>query len=601
MAFRSTQSRSPSATATANSEASVTPEPSKRPLSSTPTPSTTSTRLPSVLERPRSPPAGTSPATTIPPPLTTTSTTSATATTITTATTIGLKRPRSPSLIGNFNATNQPFFATAQEPPRKMSRFAGPTDSWQGQHPHHPAMQDRVVLPPLSTAVDNGLTPSRRPSMVSSPTSYTTTPQGGSYAFTNTFESQRPQQGSGSMPSPSMNNVNGDHGQHPYRRPSMAGRSQSTMINGRTPASPMSQDIHQAPRLTSAYSDPNTTTTASMSWNIPPPTNSSDRPNNATYSAYGDYSTGGSFDTSASMAGEGTPQSPSFAFTSNGFAAAAAAQPGMYTLNNTTARAAAHHHAHHQSFSLAAQLSASSQSTPTPSSASSSTLINSEQSQNHTPTPIEEELAQLRTKVRELEFVNDLVQLRVVELENEKSKLLGGSNGGSDKGSSTAGSPSSRSTSSTLVLNTEADPDFQSSWQKRTEARIKRFCSLNRAGNALCAWHDSRRERRAYPPRMAPPGTLNCGCTYEEALFEESLSRHKVGSYLPGEMVRMDPALRNPLLALLQWRYGYKDGDFERDPSNGRWVDGEGEHVWQQKASSGGSSSRRKQSDPEAT
>ncbi|KAG8950343.1 hypothetical protein FRC04_007785 [Tulasnella sp. 424] len=189
----------------------------------------------------------------------------------------------------------------------------------------------------------------------------------------------------------------------------------------------------------------------------------------------------------------------------------------MYTLNNTTARAAAHHHAHHQSFSLAAQLSASSQSTPTPSSASSSTLINSEQSQNHTPTPIEEELAQLRTKVRELEFVNDLVQLRVVELENEKSKLLGGGNGGSDKGSSTAGSPSSRSTSSTLVLNTEADPDFQSSWQKRTEARIKRFCSLNRAGNALCAWHDSRRERRAYPPRMAPPGTLNCGCTYEEA------------------------------------------------------------------------------------
>ncbi|KAF8431543.1 hypothetical protein L210DRAFT_3361543, partial [Boletus edulis BED1] len=72
------------------------------------------------------------------------------------------------------------------------------------------------------------------------------------------------------------------------------------------------------------------------------------------------------------------------------------------------------------------------------------------------------------------------------------------------------------------------------SWKARTDARIRLFCSLNRAGNALCSWHDSRRERRAYPPRMAPPGCLNCGCTYDEALFEESLSRHGVGSYHPG-------------------------------------------------------------------
>ncbi|KAG8950344.1 hypothetical protein FRC04_007786 [Tulasnella sp. 424] len=172
-------------------------------------------------------------------------------------------------------------------------------------------MQDRVVLPPLSTAVDNGLTPSRRPSMVSSPTSYTPT-----------VKWQRPQQGSGSMPSPSMNNVNDNHN-HPYRRPSMTGRSLSTMINDRTPASPISQDIHQAPRLTSAYTDPNTTTTASMSWNIPPPTNSTNRPSNATYSAYGDYSTAGTFDAGASLPREGMPQGPGFAFTSNGFAAAA--------------------------------------------------------------------------------------------------------------------------------------------------------------------------------------------------------------------------------------------------------------------------------------
>ena len=116
---------------------------------------------------------------------------------------------------------------------------------------------------------------------------------------------------------------------------------------------------------------------------------------------------------------------------------------------------------------------------------------------------------------------------------------------------------------------------FQSAWRVRTEARKRIYCSLNRAGNALCAWHDSRRERRAYPPRNAPPGYLNCGCAYEEALFEESLARHGVGSYLPGDTVRMDPALRNPLLKLLERRYGYKDGDFERDQNSLSWAEGE--------------------------
>ncbi|OCH93715.1 hypothetical protein OBBRIDRAFT_724306, partial [Obba rivulosa] len=115
----------------------------------------------------------------------------------------------------------------------------------------------------------------------------------------------------------------------------------------------------------------------------------------------------------------------------------------------------------------------------------------------------------------------------------------------------------------------------------RTDARIKLFCSLNRAGNALCAWHDSRRERRVYPPRAAPPGQLNCGCTYEEALFEECLARHGVGSYTPGEHVRMDPALRNPLLKLLQRHYGYHDGDFERDPETGEWIESDGSECWE--------------------
>ncbi|KAJ3766497.1 hypothetical protein FB446DRAFT_385762 [Lentinula raphanica] len=134
-------------------------------------------------------------------------------------------------------------------------------------------------------------------------------------------------------------------------------------------------------------------------------------------------------------------------------------------------------------------------------------------------------------------------------------------------------------------------PHFQASWAARTNARVKFLCSLNRAGNALCAWHDSRRERRVYPPRNAPPNTLNCGCTYEEALFEESLSRHRVGSYLPGDTVRMDPNLRNPLLRLLKERYGYRDGDFERDPLTGDWKQTgeyqEGHEHWERLLASG--------------
>ena len=136
-------------------------------------------------------------------------------------------------------------------------------------------------------------------------------------------------------------------------------------------------------------------------------------------------------------------------------------------------------------------------------------------------------------------------------------------------------------------------PSFQESWKARTEARKQIFCSSNRAGNRLCSWHDSRRERRVYAPRQAPPGVLNCGCSEEEALFEETLSRNKVGSYYPGEAVRMDPALRNPLLKLLEKRYGYKDGDFERDPVMERWADGESPSDWEQKAQAGPALRRR--------
>ena len=194
---------------------------------------------------------------------------------------------------------------------------------------------------------------------------------------------------------------------------------------------------------------------------------------------------------------------------------------------------------------------------------------------SHSPHSKDEEIMRLHQRIRELELVNNSSRQRIRELETEVSR-----------GVYPGGLPSPLPTP-------QPPPTFDEEWRARTDARVKLLCSLNRAGNALCAWHDSRRERRAYPPRMAPPGHLNCGCSYEEALFEESLSRHDVGSYLPGESVRMDPALRNPLLKLLQERYGYRDGDFERDPVTGNWVEDEGAAKWEHRVASGQSYSRR--------
>ncbi|KAG0697905.1 hypothetical protein DFH29DRAFT_129044 [Suillus ampliporus] len=214
-----------------------------------------------------------------------------------------------------------------------------------------------------------------------------------------------------------------------------------------------------------------------------------------------------------------------------------------------------------------------------------------DQSRRSPQDAMEEENKLLRKRVKELELVNEKGRQRIRELEAELS------------GRSIVDAPI-RHAEPPMGMITPAvsstmppPPAVQASWKARTDARIRLFCSLNRAGNALCSWHDSRRERRAYPPRMAPASHLNCGCSYEAALFEESLSRHGVGSYHPGEAVRMDPALRNPLLKLLQERYGYRDGDFERNPVTGDWVDGEGSGVWEQKLLSGASGSRKRGED----
>ena len=98
-------------------------------------------------------------------------------------------------------------------------------------------------------------------------------------------------------------------------------------------------------------------------------------------------------------------------------------------------------------------------------------------------------------------------------------------------------------------------------WSNRTLARLKCFCSLNRAGNALCAWHNSRCERgtiRAVSDVRTrhewPHTTPSTVGAHKEALFEKSLARNRVSAFHPGDHVCMDPTLRNPLLKLLEER-----------------------------------------------
>lgn len=215
-------------------------------------------------------------------------------------------------------------------------------------------------------------------------------------------------------------------------------------------------------------------------------------------------------------------------------------------------------------------------------SPASNTRMNSPSPRIH---DIVSENSQLRARIRQLE----------AELNATRAVAYNGYSN-SPRSSITPMLNMSRSSSSSSSHHPASLPiteEFRASWDARTNARVKRFCTMNRAGNSLCAWHDSRRERRQYPARHAPPGVLNCGCTYEQALFEESLSRHGVGSYHPGDSVRMDPALRNPLLKLLEERYGYRDGDFERDPRTGSWKDDEGHDKWESLLAAGPGKSRK--------
>jgi len=78
---------------------------------------------------------------------------------------------------------------------------------------------------------------------------------------------------------------------------------------------------------------------------------------------------------------------------------------------------------------------------------------------------------------------------------------------------------------------------------------------------------------------------MNCGCSVEEAMFEQTLARNGVGSIAPGRgITRMASQIRAGLLELLKQRYGYQDGDFDFDAATGRWVSGESTEEWEQRA-----------------
>lgn len=116
---------------------------------------------------------------------------------------------------------------------------------------------------------------------------------------------------------------------------------------------------------------------------------------------------------------------------------------------------------------------------------------------------------------------------------------------------------------------------------RRTEARVALlFPPSPMTGLTSCIWHSRHPELFTYrAPGTAPADSLNCGCSIEGALFEESLLRNGVIEMVAGQ-TSLDVALRGQLLELLKHRYNYRDGDFEIDPQTGDWVEGDGVQVW---------------------
>ncbi|KAH7100063.1 hypothetical protein BKA62DRAFT_707465 [Auriculariales sp. MPI-PUGE-AT-0066] len=115
---------------------------------------------------------------------------------------------------------------------------------------------------------------------------------------------------------------------------------------------------------------------------------------------------------------------------------------------------------------------------------------------------------------------------------------------------------------------------------ERSQLREQAICHPNRVGKAYCAWHGTARIKSNKTP---DPGNLSCDCPLKEALFEEALARHGVGSVKTGPE-RVHPDIRRALLQLLEKCFNYRDGDFDVDPATGQWIPGQTPHDWARRA-----------------
>jgi hypothetical protein len=325
-----------------------------------------------------------------------------------------------------------------------------------------------------------------------------------------------------------------------------AGHSMDAITSANEDAFYRSPDQYQQSPLPAAFSSPDTT--MSMDWVSSAPPTSHGRPTTAGHQSRPSYFGEPQYDSFGAVVAGDAPvnlQSASHASPPTQSASYPYSPPGSFSSSSASYMQQQQQQARQRAFSNRTDASsppptANSTTTIDPSlqdpaanniwvSSAAQAAYNSGANQGK-PTSsmsraeLEAEITRLRQRVSELEIGYHWSELKVMKLEAEAHRSGGGSTSGSS-GAATSDSSGSRSPAGgagdrpsipAVMGGVAPSEEFAASWRARTDARIKRFCALNRAGNALCAWHDSRRERRAYPPRQAPPGYLNCGCTNEE-------------------------------------------------------------------------------------
>ena len=325
-----------------------------------------------------------------------------------------------------------------------------------------------------------------------------------------------------------------------------AGHSMDAMTSANEDAFYRSPDQYQQSPLPAAFSSPDTS--ISMDWVSSAPPTSHGRPTTAGHQSRPSYFGEPQYDSFGAVVGGDAPavnlQNPSHASPPTQSASYPYSPPGSFSGSSASyMQQQQQQQARQRAFSTRTDASsppptANSTTTIDPSlqdpaassiwvSSAAQAAYNSGANQGK-PTSsmsraeLEAEITRLRQRVSELEIGYHWSELKVMKLEAEahRSGSTSGSSGAATSDSSGSRSPAGgagdRPSIPAVMGGVAPSEEFASSWRARTDARIKRFCALNRAGNALCAWHDSRRERRAYPPRQAPPGYLNCGCTNEE-------------------------------------------------------------------------------------